>query len=226
MCLPLKPLLRNMSPLQLNNELTEAALKPYARLLRTVYLRSGGVDIDRCYHTIYIIIAYRGVYLVFINVPTLQHCRSLVRVPPSFRTNSHQTDSSLPLNQLHVSDRFFDSIMLPSHTAGVGKAAALTLVFTSLFWVYGTRNFYRDPGSIFFDITKAFERSYSRYREAEALSFRDEALLSLSKDHSDARASRRIGSPPSICAIIVSFGREPEGGSGVYPLEARLSPSI
>jgi hypothetical protein len=58
---------------------------------------------------------------------------------------------------------------LKNHLAPPGIRALLiylALLFT--FLTYGWANFYRDPGSIFFDENRAYERWYSQWRDHQA----------------------------------------------------------
>ncbi|KAF4453060.1 integral membrane protein [Fusarium austroafricanum] len=49
----------------------------------------------------------------------------------------------------------------------LGKVTACVVFLVCLVW-YGQTNFYRDPGSVFFDQERAYETSYSDYRKNEA----------------------------------------------------------
>jgi len=100
---------------------------------------------------------------------------------------------------------------------GLVKAVILTFVCLSLYFLYGFRQFYRDPGSIFFDPAKAFERSYSLYREAEAEAFRDRAFFARSTNRSDVLPLWKAASSPTICAVMVTVGRNNDNGT--HPLE-------
>lgn len=72
--------------------------------------------------------------------------------------------------------------------------------------LYGSRNFYRDPGSIFFQQDRAFEKYYSTYRENQAHEFvsRTEARQDLGQDASDSRA----GMHPRMCVTLVTAARD------------------
>lgn len=50
------------------------------------------------------------------------------------------------------------------------KVGVCVLFILSLVW-YGSTHFYRDPGSVFFDRTRAFEQRYSKHRKAESKTF-------------------------------------------------------
>jgi len=59
--------------------------------------------------------------------------------------------------------------LLKSYLAPPGtRALLLYLLSLSLFLLYGKANFYRDPGSMFFDESRAYERSYSLWRGRQA----------------------------------------------------------
>jgi hypothetical protein len=47
------------------------------------------------------------------------------------------------------------------------KVSTCIAFLLCLSW-YGQANFYRDPGSVFFDKTRAYETQYSKNRKAEA----------------------------------------------------------
>ncbi|MBE7180980.1 MAG: hypothetical protein INR71_07185, partial [Terriglobus roseus] len=47
------------------------------------------------------------------------------------------------------------------------RVLAISLLLLYAFVSYGRTHFYRDPGSVFFDMTRAFERYYSLVRELE-----------------------------------------------------------
>jgi hypothetical protein len=100
---------------------------------------------------------------------------------------------------------------LSSHTS----ALLLTGLLLLAFYVYGSLYFYRDPGSVFFDQSRAFERRYSAYREAEAIAFKEEAIGSLANDPEGLR-SWKAGEGPSICGAFITIAR---GDELDHPLE-------
>jgi len=79
---------------------------------------------------------------------------------------------------------------------------------------------YRDPGSRFFDPARAYEQHYSRHREQEAASFRDDVIawLGPSKHNStldyslapeDASAPvGRAARKPRMCAAFITAARK------------------
>jgi hypothetical protein len=109
------------------------------------------------------------------------------------------------------------------HQLRVSSSVCAFLVTGAVFvlvCIYGRLNFYRDPGSVFFDADRAFERYYSAHRESEAKSFRDEAFAALNGvSQLSSPAHWKTGSTPSLCAVLVTVGRETETGS--HPLEVR-----
>ena len=78
------------------------------------------------------------------------------------------------------------------------------LLLVSAFLLYGRYSFYRDPGSMFYDDSRAFERRYSSYREHEVKGFMKELASSTSTN------STHAGPKPSVCASFLSVKREGE----------------
>jgi hypothetical protein len=107
--------------------------------------------------------------------------------------------------------------MLILNMLRAGKALLATILLLSFYLFYGHIYFYRDPKSIFYDPSRAFERSYSLQREAEAISFRNNAFISLYGNQSDVPPVRKVGSSPKICATIMTTARSKE--TGRHPLE-------
>ncbi|THY40361.1 hypothetical protein D6C99_08227, partial [Aureobasidium pullulans] len=83
----------------------------------------------------------------------------------------------------------------------------LFVTLVASFCVYGHYNFYRDPGSIFFDEHRAFQRQYSTYRQAEIAGFSDV--------RQDTHAISRTKKTASICASFPSVERQ---GSQYLPI--------
>ena len=75
--------------------------------------------------------------------------------------------------------------MVLTNVPSVAKAIFPTFLCLCFYYIYVIKEFYRDPGSIFFDPDRAFDRSYSRHREIEANSFRDEAFFAWSTNQSN-----------------------------------------
>jgi hypothetical protein len=107
--------------------------------------------------------------------------------------------------------------MLASQVPGFLKALITIFVFFSLFYLYAAHSFYRDPGSIFYDPARAFERSYSLHREVEAVSFRNEAFFAYSTDRKDTQPIWKVGESPTMCAVVVTVARN--SGHEAHPLE-------
>lgn len=76
---------------------------------------------------------------------------------------------------------------------------------------YGWRNFYRDPGSIFFDQNRAYERWYSQWRQFQADTFiaKAEADVTGAVEKIGAQFDK-AGTHPSICATFVTVKRNVE----------------
>ncbi|CAD0051425.1 unnamed protein product, partial [Aureobasidium pullulans] len=87
------------------------------------------------------------------------------------------------------------------------RSIVLFVTLVASFCVYGHYNFYRDPGSIFFDEHRAFQRQYSTYRQAEIAGFSDV--------RQDTHAISRTKKTASICASFPSVERQ---GSQYLPI--------
>jgi hypothetical protein len=107
--------------------------------------------------------------------------------------------------------------MLRFNAPGFVKALISTFLLFSLYYIYAASHFYRDPGSLFYDPSRAFEQSYSLHRETEALSFRNEAFFSYSTNRTDSTAIWKAGKSPTICATVVTVARNAHKKS--HPLE-------
>jgi hypothetical protein len=85
-----------------------------------------------------------------------------------------------------------------------GTAATRTLTIATLAWIaamwYCKTNFYRDPGSAFFDEKRAFAREYSMHRKAQSISFLEKV-----SEHSSKAAES-----PSLCATFLTVKRTGE----------------
>lgn len=80
--------------------------------------------------------------------------------------------------------------------------ACLAVIFLAI-W-YAKTHFYRDPGSAFFDRTRAYEQTYSRFRKTEVLHFIEEGTA----QHLDGSAV--ISEHPSLCVAFSSVRRQHE----------------
>ncbi|KAF2667743.1 hypothetical protein BT63DRAFT_299721 [Microthyrium microscopicum] len=101
---------------------------------------------------------------------------------------------------------------------GVTVAILLAIAF------YGHFNFYRDPGSIFFNPNRALERKYSIQREQEAVAFEAQAHALLDGNENADGVFPKAGRDPLICGVFVTMGRETQGG--VHPLELAVASSL
>lgn len=81
------------------------------------------------------------------------------------------------------------------------RTVLFTLFVSLLIIYYGKTHFYRDPGSIFYDLNRAFERRYSWYRETEA----EDYIRAVSGDGSEYS---RAGEAPTVCVAFSSVKRE------------------
>ncbi|SMR58810.1 unnamed protein product [Zymoseptoria tritici ST99CH_1E4] len=77
--------------------------------------------------------------------------------------------------------------------------ATVSVIFLLILVLYGSTHFYRDPGSIFFDRTRAFEQRYSLLRKAETQQF-----------IADFQAGRKAEAAKnrSLCISLSSVGRK------------------
>jgi hypothetical protein len=91
-----------------------------------------------------------------------------------------------------------------------------TLVLFGLAVLYGNLNFYRDPGSVFFDPGRATERGYSLYREREANLWRNTVLA----QHAHGVGVWKAGPSPTISGVILTVHRPKLAGTS--PLEVRI----
>ncbi|KAL2069200.1 hypothetical protein VTL71DRAFT_15538 [Oculimacula yallundae] len=90
------------------------------------------------------------------------------------------------------------------------KATLLSGTIFSLALLYGWTHFYRDPGSIFFDQSRAFESKYSLHREREAIAYWNNITASL-QDIENERASGeffKAGADPTICVTFLTIARK------------------
>lgn len=109
-------------------------------------------------------------------------------------------------------------------------ALFIYLIILTLLYFHGRTHFYRDPGSIFFDETRAYVKWYSHVREAESRIFlslanptSNGAPIRTSKEGGGGKASSEEGQEgihsssnnaeskkPSTCAIFVTMKRDGE----------------
>jgi hypothetical protein len=102
---------------------------------------------------------------------------------------------------------------------GMGLPATIRVIFISGFLLflaitYGRGHFYRDPGSIFFDLGRAFERYYSLVREFEASDWKNDVHHIL-KGHAPQSSQGghpttilKKGEEPKICTVFLTVHRE------------------
>ncbi|KAI1661089.1 hypothetical protein F4813DRAFT_274289 [Daldinia decipiens] len=88
------------------------------------------------------------------------------------------------------------------------RALLFLLTFVSLYSIYGSLYFYRDPLSIFFSEEHGFDRFYSATRQAES----DEFLDTVMADPDLAQSKLgNAGPTPQICAVFITVGRNVDG---------------
>ncbi|KAI1402105.1 hypothetical protein F4819DRAFT_295865 [Hypoxylon fuscum] len=88
------------------------------------------------------------------------------------------------------------------------RALLLLVVLVSLYAIYGSLYFYRDPLSIFFSEEHAFDRFYSATRQAEADEFFDRVIANPTLVQQQLG---KAGTNPQICAVFITVGRDMEG---------------
>ena len=76
--------------------------------------------------------------------------------------------------------------------------------------VYGSLHFYRDPLSVFFDPSRAYERHYSAFREHEALAWSRDIATEFGdiKGNLGGGNISKAGEHPRICAAFVTAKRD------------------
>lgn len=79
------------------------------------------------------------------------------------------------------------------------RVTALYVTMVVCFFLYGHSQFYRDPGSLFFKESRAYERKYSEYRQKEVEDAQKE-VHHLQKSATNATAT--------ICASFLSVKRQ------------------
>ncbi|OTA56472.1 hypothetical protein K449DRAFT_387519 [Hypoxylon sp. EC38] len=85
------------------------------------------------------------------------------------------------------------------------RAVLLLLAIVSLYSIYGSLYFYRDPLSIFFSEKHGFDRFYSATRQAEG----DEFLDAIIANPDSTKSQLGKASPsPQICAVFITVGRD------------------
>jgi len=95
---------------------------------------------------------------------------------------------------------------------------AFTCVGFILFYFYGILHFYRDPGSIFFDPSRAVEQHYSLIREKEAFAFRDAIYFAIRNRNAVIKQLFwNVGHSPTICGVFITVKRDT--GKSKNPLE-------
>ena len=111
-----------------------------------------------------------------------------------------------PYNDLPTS-RLLRSLFSRSVSQPGIRALVLLLTLVSLYVVYGSFNFYRDPLSVFFSEEHGYDRFYSAHRAVEADEFLDAA-----KANPDIIRAHlgKAGKNPQMCATFITVGRDIE----------------
>ncbi|KAF5137565.1 hypothetical protein E5D57_001344 [Metarhizium anisopliae] len=84
--------------------------------------------------------------------------------------------------------------------------ASLALISCAV-W-YAQTHFYRDPGSRFFDPSRAYEQKYSRHRRAEVQQFIEQYASRYAGAAHDAPTRGESGAGRSLCVIFTSVRRQ------------------
>lgn len=89
------------------------------------------------------------------------------------------------------------------------KAILLSGSIFSLALLYGWSHFYRDPGSVFFDQSRAFETKYSLHRQREAAAYFDNITASLQylENEEVSGGFMKAGPEPRICVTFLTVAR-------------------
>lgn len=82
------------------------------------------------------------------------------------------------------------------------KLLACAAFISCLVW-YAKTNFYRDPGSAFFDVRRAYEQGYSKHRQSEVLQYINNQTAIGKHDK-----SVKAGSNSSLCVALSSVVRK------------------
>ena len=69
---------------------------------------------------------------------------------------------------------------------------------------YGQTHFYRDPGSVFFDKSRAYEQRYSKHRIAQAYDFIEK--LEVVNEQRPTRT--KAGPSPRLCLSLSTVNRD------------------
>ncbi|OJD14587.1 hypothetical protein AJ78_05074 [Emergomyces pasteurianus Ep9510] len=96
------------------------------------------------------------------------------------------------------------------------RVILLTLFVLSLFIYYGKTHFYRDPGSIFYDPGRAFERTYSLHRESEAKEY-----IRTVAGRNETGSTFKAGEKPVICGVFSTVKRK-----GVQYVETAIASMV
>lgn len=114
-----------------------------------------------------------------------------------FPDEKKRSQSNVETSALHSRRRF-------------SRPALVLLVFYSVIFIgaleYGRTHFYRDPGSAFFDPSRAYERYYSALRQSEAQDFVDIAQRHNSSLGTQSRPAART-SQVQICSAVMTTKR-------------------
>ncbi|KAI1100702.1 hypothetical protein F4804DRAFT_35929 [Jackrogersella minutella] len=86
------------------------------------------------------------------------------------------------------------------------RALLLLVTLVSLYFLYGSLYFYRDPLSIFFSEEHGFDKFYSATRQFEADQFLDSAIAS-----SAQWQLGKANADPQICAVFITVWRDMVG---------------
>lgn len=103
------------------------------------------------------------------------------------------------------------SSMLQSRQLVLKFVAAFVLIACAL--LYGSTHFYRDPGSAFFDVRRAYEERYSLTRKAEVLRF-----MESNRGKTEQDVINKAGSNATLCVSLGSVKRP----AGTVYLEVSL----
>lgn len=90
---------------------------------------------------------------------------------------------------------------MPSLVSKIGLCLAF---LTCCVW-YAQSHFYRDPGSVFFDKTRAYKEKYSLHRQEETVDLINQYASSTG---SQGQRPGKAGDNPSLCVALMSVKRK------------------
>jgi hypothetical protein len=134
--------------------------------------------------------------------------------------------------------------MIPPALPNWARVLSLSVILFLLAATISRVISYRDPGSVFFDLDRAYEKYYSNHREAEGHAFKQEAIDWFQRiaaegaqdGHNDGTAVVdgelpppglvKAGATPRICAAFLTAARQSEGEQYVEVCQSQLQDAL